>query len=156
VLAGDAPFYHLNLEIEALMLDGLARGSHASVERALALAEPQGRMWMIATIPGVADLLRDHRETAHGAFVKDLLDHLGGQDAQRDGAPAEPLTDRELAVLRFLPTNLSATDIGKEMYLSVHTVKTYMRRLYTKLDAHTRAEAVQRARAAGLLGPGRR
>jgi LuxR family maltose regulon positive regulatory protein len=159
-LAGRQHFFHLNLEIEAWMLDGLARGASASVERALDLAEPQGRMWIISTIPGAIDLLREHavHETSHAAFLKDLIDHLGGRDVQvgDDGALQEPLTDRELAVLRFLPTNLSASDIGKEMYLSVHTVKTYMRRLYTKLDAHTRAEAVQRARAVGLLGPGRR
>jgi LuxR family maltose regulon positive regulatory protein len=156
VIAGNAPYYHLNLEIEAYMLDGLARGAHASIERALALAEPQGRMWMLSTIPGVAELLREHRETAHGAFVRDLTDHLGGQDVEGPGPLPESLTDRELAVLRFLPTNLSAGEIGNEMFLSVHTVKTHMRRLYAKLDAHTRAEAVQRARAVGLLGAVRR
>jgi LuxR family transcriptional regulator, maltose regulon positive regulatory protein len=165
VLSGEAPFYHLNLEIEAHMLDALARrgmgdaaAAGASVERALDRAEPQGRMWIISTIPGAADLLRDHRghQTAHGAFVSDLLDHLTGGDVriEGDGALTEPLTDRELAVLRFLPTNLSAGEIGSEMFLSVHTVKkTYMRRLYAKLDAHTRAEAVQRARAVGSSRP---
>ena len=66
------------------------------------------------------------------------------------------LSDRELAVLRFLPTNLSATEIGSELYLSVHTVKTHMRKLYAKLDVHTRSEAVQSGRALGLLGPQRR
>jgi LuxR family maltose regulon positive regulatory protein len=59
-------------------------------------------------------------------------------------------------VLRFLPTNLSAPEIGSELFLSVHTVKTHMRKLYAKLDVHTRAEAVQRGRALGLLAPGRR
>jgi LuxR family maltose regulon positive regulatory protein len=133
------------------MLDGLARGESASVERALDLAEPQGRMWVISTIPGVDELLRNHRQTAHGAFVKELLDHLAGHESNGGGALDAPLTERELTVLRFLPTNMSANEIGKEMYVSVHTVKTHMRRLYAKLDAHTRAEAVDRARQAGLL-----
>jgi LuxR family maltose regulon positive regulatory protein len=70
-------------------------------------------------------------------------------------ALADPLSERELAVLRFLPTNLSAAEIGAELFLSVHTVKTHMRKLYAKLDVHTRAEAVQRGRALGLLAPGR-
>ena len=169
VLAGEAPFYHLNLEIEAYLLDGLARAgmgeqdaAFASVERALALAEPQGRMWIVATVPGVEELLRAHplHRTAHAAFVTDLIDYLAGREAAAapggGGDLREPLTDRELAVLRFLPTNLSAGEIGSEMFLSVHTVKTHMRRLYAKLDAHSRAEAVQRARAAGLLGAARR
>jgi len=68
----------------------------------------------------------------------------------------EPLKERELAVLRFLPTNLTAAEIGEELYLSVHTVKTHMRKLYAKLDVHTRAAAVQRGRALGLLAPPRR
>jgi LuxR family maltose regulon positive regulatory protein len=75
---------------------------------------------------------------------------------RRDDDLDEPLTDRALAVLRFLPTNMSAPEIGREMYLSVHTVKTYMRRLYAKLDAHSRNEAVGRARDLGLLGMARR
>ena len=73
--------------------------------------------------------------------------------AGAEEAPAEALSERELAVLRFLPTNLSASEIGGELYLSVHTVKTHMRRLYAKLDVHTRAEAVARGRALGLLAP---
>jgi LuxR family transcriptional regulator, maltose regulon positive regulatory protein len=166
-LAGEAPFFHLNIEIETLLLDGLARSgigdagaARRSIERALALAQPQGRMWVISTIPGIVELLRRHpvHQTAYAGFLKDLLDHLEGHElpSDGDGELQEPLTDRELAVLRFLPTNLSAGEIGGEMFLSVHTVKTHMRRLYAKLDAHTRAEAVQRARSVGLLGPARR
>ena len=167
VLAGDAPSYHLNIEIEAFVLNGLARarmGDEAaarnSIESALELAAPMGRIWMISTIPDAVEVLREHplHETAYASYLTDLLDYLasGNVSHEGDGVLAESLTDRELAVLRFLPTNLSAGEIGSEMFLSVHTVKTHMRRLYAKLDAHTRAEAVQRARAAGLLGPSRR
>ena len=59
-------------------------------------------------------------------------------------------------MLRFLPSNLSAAEIGSELFLSVNTVKTHMRKLYAKLDVHTRAEAVRRGRALGLLSPSRR
>ena len=59
-------------------------------------------------------------------------------------------------MLRFLPSNLSAAEIGSELFLSVNTVKTHMRKLYAKLDVHTRAEAVERGRALGLLAPSRR
>jgi hypothetical protein len=58
-------------------------------------------------------------------------------------------------VLRYLPTHLSAPEIGAELSVSTSTVKTHMRNLYTKLGAHSRAEAVERARALGLLAPRR-
>ena len=167
VLAGEVFALHVNLEIEALLLDALShtrlgdRGAaERSVERALGLAEPNGHVWIFLTVPGANDVLAaqpSHR-TVHGAFLKTLLDQLAGNEPAgeaEDDLP-EPLSDRELAVLRFLPTNLSAAEIGSELFVSVHTVKTHMRKLYAKLDVHTRADAVQRGRALGLLAPARR
>jgi LuxR family maltose regulon positive regulatory protein len=169
VLTGDAPVWHPNFQIEGLLVDALARtaldevdAAEGSIERALALAEPQGRVSIFLTFPGARELLEAHppHRTAHAAHLKTVLDHLTGVEpasvAEAPGELDEPLSDRELAVLRFLPTNLSAGEIGSELFLSVHTVKTHMRKLYAKLDVHTRAEAVQRGRALGLLGPARR
>jgi LuxR family maltose regulon positive regulatory protein len=169
VLAGNAFVSYVNQRIEALLLDALARTRLAdhearerSVERALELAEPQGHVWIFLTMPGVHELLEAHalHRTAHAAHLKVLLDVVDGVGpAHAVAAPAqlpEPLSDRELAVLRFLPTNLSAAEIGNELFLSVHTVKTHMRKLYAKLDVHTRADAVQCGRALGLLAPDRR
>jgi LuxR family maltose regulon positive regulatory protein len=158
VLAGDAFVYLPVFEIESLLLDAIARtqlgdteAAERSVERALAIAEPEARAFMFMTIPGVRDVLARHpvHRTAHAAHLKRVLDRLGGIEAIE---PAEPLSERELAVLRFLPTNLSAAEIGSELFLSVHTVKTHMRKLYAKLDVHTRAEAVQKGRELGLVG----
>ena len=167
VLAGEAFALHVNLEIDALLIDALARtelgdrqAAERSVERALGLAEPHGLVWIVLTIPGAKELLEAHpvHRTAHGAHLKALLDQLGGAAPTPEAVDdlQEPLSERELAVLRFLPTNLSAAGIGNELFLSVHTVKTHMRKLYAKLDVHTRAEAVQRGRALGLLAPARR
>jgi LuxR family maltose regulon positive regulatory protein len=74
VLAGKAFGLHVNVEIEAWLLDALARtrlgepqAAERSVERALELAEPQGRVWMMLTFPGVKELVKAqplHR-TAH-------------------------------------------------------------------------------------------
>jgi len=61
------------------------------------------------------------------------------------------LTRGETRVLRYLPTHLSAREIAAELYLSPNTVKTHQRHLYEKLGAHSRAQAVERARALGLL-----
>ena len=56
-------------------------------------------------------------------------------------------------MLRHLPSNLSAPEIGRELYVSASTVKTHMRHIYAKLAVHRRSEAVERARALGLLAP---
>ena len=58
-------------------------------------------------------------------------------------------------MLRYLPTNLTAPEIARELYISRNTVKTHMRNLYAKLGTHHRAETVERARALGLLAPSR-
>jgi LuxR family maltose regulon positive regulatory protein len=63
----------------------------------------------------------------------------------------EPLSRSEIRVLRYLPTNLSAPEIARELSLSVTTVRTHTRHLFGKLGAHGRTEAVARARALGLL-----
>jgi LuxR family maltose regulon positive regulatory protein len=65
----------------------------------------------------------------------------------------EPLSQSEIRVLRYLPTNLSTPEIARELSLSVHTVRTHVRHLFAKLGVHGRAEAVERARGLGLLAP---
>ena len=65
--------------------------------------------------------------------------------------PGEVLTQGETRVLRYLPTHMGAPEIAAELFLSANTVKTHLRHLYQKLGAHSRQEAVQRARAIGLL-----
>ena len=67
------------------------------------------------------------------------------------GAPLEELTDRELAVLRLLRSDLSRREIGEALYVSQNTVKTHVRGIYRKLDASTREQAVARARELGFL-----
>jgi LuxR family maltose regulon positive regulatory protein len=63
----------------------------------------------------------------------------------------EPLSARERAVLRYLPTLMSNTEIAGELFLSVNTVKTHLRSIYRKLGATRRRDAVERARRLELL-----
>ena len=77
-----------------------------------------------------------------------LLIQLGPGELTR---PRETLTQGESRVLRYLPSNLSAREIAGELYLSLNTVKTHQRHLYRKLDVRNRTQAVERARALGLL-----
>ena len=64
---------------------------------------------------------------------------------------SETLTGAEAGVLRYLPTNLTVSEIAGELDVTVNTVKTHVRHIYLKLGAHRRSEAVERARALGLL-----
>jgi LuxR family maltose regulon positive regulatory protein len=80
---------------------------------------------------------------------------LAGSSPPGEAPPLlDPLSDAELRVLRYLPTNLRASEIAAELVVSNNTVRTHMRHIYAKLDAHSRNEAVARARQLGLLGPG--
>ena len=63
----------------------------------------------------------------------------------------EPLTQRELTILRFLATSMSTSEIADELCLSVNTVKTHLAAIYRKLPAGRRREAVLRARELELI-----
>ena len=81
---------------------------------------------------------------------------LGGIVTPRRPEPLlEPLSDSEVRVLRYLPTNLTTPEIARELTVSPNTVRTHVRHLYTKFGAHHRAETVELARALGLLAPSR-
>jgi LuxR family maltose regulon positive regulatory protein len=146
--------------LEASAQDALGDEGAAwrAVERALDLAEPDGALFPFLLHP-MPDLLERHgrQPTAHASLIADILSLL----AERKLAPTpvgpqpplEALSDSEIRVLRYLPTNLRAPDIANELYVSLNTVKTHMRHLYEKLDTHTRADTVARGRALGLLAP---
>lgn len=133
------------------------RAVGASLERALAIAEPEGIILPFALVP-VRELLERHRghRTAHATLQATIVDMLAGGSPEPEVQPLrEPLSDAELRVVRHLPSNLKATEIASELCVSTNTVRTHLRHIYAKLDAHTRGEAVTRARRLGLLAPGR-
>ncbi len=90
----------------------------------------------------------------NSAIVR-VLDNVNGFNAAF--RPAEPvgsggrLSDREMTVLRLLPSHLSYAEIAAELFLSVNTVKANLKTLYRKLGATSRSEAVQRARNRELV-----
>ena len=169
VTDGSVPLTNAHLwEVQAFLLDATARdalgdaaAARRALERALDLAQPEGLLYPFLADP-VPDLLDRHRRhgTAHAALIADILNVLGGQKpVLRPGEPQglrEPLSSAETRVLRYLPTKLSAPEIADQLYLSVNTVKTHMRHLYDKLGVHRRHEAVEQARALGLLAPSAR
>jgi len=62
-----------------------------------------------------------------------------------------PLSERELEVLRLLPTGQTGPQIADQLYLSKNTVKTHIKNIYSKLSVNNRAEAIARAQALGLI-----
>jgi LuxR family transcriptional regulator, maltose regulon positive regulatory protein len=130
-----------------------------ALERALDLADSAGLIFRFLLHPAPGLLERHARQcTAHRALIRDIISVLGGRTpaAPAAGPPEhlpEPLSQAEARVLRFLPTSLSAPEIARELYVSVNTVRTHMRHVYDKLGAHRRLEAIDRARALGLLAP---
>jgi LuxR family maltose regulon positive regulatory protein len=72
----------------------------------------------------------------------------------RSNAPIEALTERELAVLRMLPSRLTLREIADELFISINTLKFHLKVIYRKLGCSSRAEAADMARAlAGLHRP---
>ena len=138
-----------------------------ALERALSLAEPGGyvRMFVDAGEP-VGELLR--QAAARGIAVEyanRLLAAVGGetkdegQKTDADSSPVprpssslvEPLSEREIEVLRLLTTSLSSTEIAEELVISVNTVRSHVKSIYAKLDVHSRYKALARAKELNLL-----
>jgi len=162
VLSGSAPVRWRSWLTEAFLLEAAARdalgdssASSRAAERALDLAEADRALLWFLLHPVPELLARQARQgTAHGQLIAEILQLLPrGARASRPGQAPDPLSKSELRVLRYLPTHLSAPEIGAELHVSTSTVKTHMRNLYAKVGAHSRSEAVALARSLGLLAP---
>ncbi len=150
-------------QIETLVIQALAfkklkeeTKSIAAVKKALSLAEPGSytRVFIDEGSP-MAELLEkmlDAKENVPRAFVRKLLTafKLGRIVNHHDGL-LEPLSERELEVLRFIAAGLPNKKITEQLYISLSTVKTHLRNIYGKLGVHSRTEAVAKAKDLGVL-----
>jgi LuxR family maltose regulon positive regulatory protein len=144
---------------QALVCQALGQGGRAlaRVEDALHLAVPQDyRRAFLDEGPLLLALLPRVRPR-FATFVQDLL-----QDSPKEGPiahgrgdgpspPAEPLTERELDILRLIAAGRSNPEIAELLYLSLNTVKWHARNLYAKLDVGNRVQAAARAKELGLF-----
>ena len=151
--------------IEICLITALARQSQGasavalkSLERSLSWAEPEGytRLFLEAGTE-VIPLLR--RAAAHGVrYAKEILTAFGSDEME--GAPAphlsprqplvEPLTRRELDVLRLICDGRSNREIAERLTVTLNTVKKHSSHIYGKLEVTSRAQAIIRARELGL------
>jgi LuxR family transcriptional regulator, maltose regulon positive regulatory protein len=168
IFADASVIENLRWEIQALLLKASADdalgdtgSSSRALERALELAEPDGMLLPFLLHP-TPDLLERHTRlrTTHASLISEIKTLLAGHTPaarSADAEPlAEPLSESELRVLRYLPTNLRAPEIAAELFVSLNTIRTHLRNVYAKLGVHSRADAVNRARELGLLSPSSR
>jgi LuxR family transcriptional regulator, maltose regulon positive regulatory protein len=157
--------------IEILLLQTLAHHAQGDLsaalmllQRALTLAEPEGyfRIFVDAGAP-MAQLLR--AAVAHKimpAYTAKLLTVFEGEqpgsavEPSRPTSPTsppliEPLSERELEVLRLFKTELSGPEIADELVIALSTVRTHTKGIYSKLNVNSRREAVKRAEELHLI-----
>jgi LuxR family maltose regulon positive regulatory protein len=161
--------------IEILVLQALAHqrlgdipAALVSLQRALTLSEPEGYVRVFVDEgPPMASLLRAAARVAQGEHkrtgsnhVRRLLasiDETGDSTRVRRGLAEprqgllEPLSKRELGVLRLLGTDLDGPDIARELVVSLNTVRTHTKNIYAKLGVNNRRAAVRRAEELDLL-----
>jgi LuxR family maltose regulon positive regulatory protein len=110
---------------------------------------------MAALLATLGAAVRDGREPAAGlstAFLGTLLAAFPGQGpGPRRTGLVEPLTARELEVLRVLASGRSNAELAAELFVEQSTVRTHLIHLYRKLGVRSRTQAVAHARALGLL-----
>jgi LuxR family transcriptional regulator, maltose regulon positive regulatory protein len=156
--------------IEILVLQALARHAQGDItaalvplQRALTAAEPEGYVRMFVDEgPPMVHLLRE--AAARGimpAYSGTLLAACAAErQRQADDAPLptspaaqsliEPLSEREVEVLRLLKTELSGPEIARELVVALSTVRTHTKTIYSKLNVNSRRAAVKRAAELGL------
>jgi LuxR family maltose regulon positive regulatory protein len=133
--------------------DRATRGLAATLE----LSRPEGfHRTLVAEGPPLWDLLEAlpaHGHTADhvGQLLATARRTVPATLAVDQGSLIDPLSERELTVLRYLASRLDSSEIAAALYLSVNTVRTHVKAIYRKLAVSSRADAVARARDLGLL-----
>ncbi len=153
--------------VEILVLQALAHQARGDLpvalrvlHRAVSLAQPEGFVRLFADEgPPMADLLKSSaRRTGPSGYVRRLLastTRVQDRPAAQTGL-VDPLSDRELEVLRLLTTDLDGPDIARALSVSLNTMRTHTKNIYTKLGVTNRRAAVRRAQDLNLLAGQRR
>ncbi len=145
--------------IEVLVLLTLAHhaagdqgAATTALDDALRRAEPEG--WTRTFLDGGADMTTVLRSLTGdaGRRAERLLAQVPATASVRRPGPIEPdeLSERELDVLRLLRSDLSGPAIARELLVSLNTLRTHTKHIYTKLGVNNRREAVSRAAELGL------
>jgi LuxR family maltose regulon positive regulatory protein len=136
---------------EAVLADqsGQAARSHEALEAALEIAEERTALRAFLDMPGVPSMLDDNV----GRFGRrdPLVERIRAAGRTRTGWAHSPLSPKEAQLLGDLPAQLTLEEIAARRQLSVNTVKSHVRAIYSKLGVTSRREAIAVARRRGLL-----
>jgi LuxR family maltose regulon positive regulatory protein len=145
----------LNLALEVklvranlLFLQGSHKEALDKLKPALKLAHVEGyrRMFLDESEPMHALLKEAKEQNIYPEVCSMLLFDFKDKDLSfACNYSVEPLSRRELQVLKLLNTQMTSAEIAQEIFVSVNTVKTHLKNIYSKLDVHNRKEAVQKA-----------
>jgi LuxR family maltose regulon positive regulatory protein len=150
----------LTLQAEAFQAQGENRQAIQSIGHALTLAEPGGyvRLFVDEGAPVQQLLLQAAAEQRQGRparfsrdYVERVLAAFDQPGASQPAGLAQPLTTRELQILRCLAAGASNQEIAAKLVITVNTTKKHIANILGKLDAANRTQAVSRARDLGLL-----
>ena len=150
----------LVMEIQAVLalarhMSGETRQAIEALDRALALAEPQGfvRLFLDLGSPMAVLLEKAAESGVHRQWARHLISRFSdaATDPSSSRALLEPLSDRELEVLDLLVSGLSNREIAGRLFVSVNTIKTHISHVYGKLGVNSRAQAILRCRELELL-----
>lgn len=156
------PASWLGKVLEILLLQALAFQAQGQIEealrkleRALLLAKPEGftRIFLDEGQP-MARLL--YQAAAHGiapGYTGQLLAAFPTEDPVeiRSVEMVDPLSQREMEVLMLIASGASNAEIAQELYITVGTTKNHVKNIYSKLNVHSRAQAIVRSRKLGLI-----
>jgi LuxR family maltose regulon positive regulatory protein len=145
----------LVLEALALQAQGDSAAALDALERALTSAEPEGyaQVFMNEGQPMVSLLKEAAKRGITSAYIAELL-ASGGTPARpspKKQGLIEPLSERELDVLRLLGSDLSGPNIARELMVSLNTLRTHTKNIYMKLGVNDRRAALRRAQELDLL-----
>jgi DNA-binding CsgD family transcriptional regulator len=140
----------------------VAQARHSTVDRALAeLATITGQSGqpcgvaasMDSSVTGTTTAIRSPQRAGRrrGPATEPHAPATAANSHEHPPALVVPVSSREMEVLRRLPSELTAAEIGAELYVSINTVKAHMRSIYRKLGVGRRREAIIQARNRGLL-----
>ncbi|HWE63801.1 MAG TPA: LuxR C-terminal-related transcriptional regulator, partial [Chloroflexota bacterium] len=146
----------LALQARILLEDGQEAQAMIALGRALSLAEPEGyvRLFVDEGMPMIGLLRRAQARAVAPAYVAALLTACGSAPLDASlltMALVEPLSARELELLQLLAAGLSTPEAAARLYITAGTVRSHLKTISRKLDVHSRLQAVERARALGLL-----
>ena len=148
--------------IEILVLQALSREAQDNIpsalvplQQALALAEPEGyvRLFVDEGQPMAALLREAAKHSRTPDYVSQLRSAFGKAEGKKPSAQklTEPLSERELEVLRLLKTELNGPEIARSLMVSLNTMRTHTKNIYNKLGTNNRRAAVRRAEELNLL-----